>query len=145
MPDRRQSHERVHSGASGQASGQTRYPGRGQRRPDAFGYRSPGQVLTGFHRVGRRGESAAQKVTLPIAARAAVSLKRGRDRICDLVGYVSIACRHQSRGQVNWRCIYNSVEEIAARLGCVPRTIERKLRVIRQLWGDENAQERPDE
>jgi DNA-directed RNA polymerase specialized sigma24 family protein len=28
-------------------------------------------------------------------------------------------------------------EEIAAKLGCVPRTIERKLRVIRGLWANE--------
>jgi DNA-directed RNA polymerase specialized sigma24 family protein len=28
-------------------------------------------------------------------------------------------------------------EEIAARLGCVPRTVERKLRVIRTLWKQE--------
>jgi DNA-directed RNA polymerase specialized sigma24 family protein len=30
-----------------------------------------------------------------------------------------------------------TVEEIAARLGCVPRTVERKLRVIRWLWDEE--------
>jgi DNA-directed RNA polymerase specialized sigma24 family protein len=27
-----------------------------------------------------------------------------------------------------------TVEELAAKLGCVPRTVERKLRVIRHLW-----------
>jgi DNA-directed RNA polymerase specialized sigma24 family protein len=27
-----------------------------------------------------------------------------------------------------------SVDEVAARLGCVPRTVERKLAVIRQIW-----------
>lgn len=30
-------------------------------------------------------------------------------------------------------------EEIAARLGCVPRTVERKLRRIRDLWEGETA------
>ncbi|WP_439625014.1 ECF-type sigma factor [Gemmata sp.] len=28
----------------------------------------------------------------------------------------------------------HSVEEVASRLGCVPRTIERKLNLIRQVW-----------
>jgi hypothetical protein len=28
-------------------------------------------------------------------------------------------------------------EEIAAKLGCVPRTVERKLRLIRNLWAGE--------
>jgi DNA-directed RNA polymerase specialized sigma24 family protein len=29
-------------------------------------------------------------------------------------------------------------EEVAARLGCVPRTVERKLRMIRKRWGEGN-------
>ena len=37
-----------------------------------------------------RSQNAAQKVTLPLAARAAVSLKAGGDRIGDLVGCVGI-------------------------------------------------------
>ena len=36
-----------------------------------------------------------------------------------------------------WKMEGYTVEEIADRLGCVPRTIERKLRVIRRLWEDE--------
>jgi DNA-directed RNA polymerase specialized sigma24 family protein len=35
-----------------------------------------------------------------------------------------------------WRMEGYTVEEIAVRLECVPRTIERKLRVIRRLWGE---------
>jgi hypothetical protein len=31
----------------------------------------------------------------------------------------------------------HSNPEIAARLGCNPRSVERKLRVIRTLWGDD--------
>jgi DNA-directed RNA polymerase specialized sigma24 family protein len=36
-----------------------------------------------------------------------------------------------------WKMEGYTVEEMAGRLGCVPRTIERKLRVIRRLWEDE--------
>ena len=32
-----------------------------------------------------------------------------------------------------------TVEEIAARLGCAPRTVERKLQVIRSLWSAEGS------
>lgn len=30
-----------------------------------------------------------------------------------------------------------TVEELAEKLGCAPRTVERKLRLIRELWGGE--------
>jgi DNA-directed RNA polymerase specialized sigma24 family protein len=33
-----------------------------------------------------------------------------------------------------WKMEAYSNEEIAAKLGCVPRTVERKLRVIRAVW-----------
>lgn len=36
-----------------------------------------------------------------------------------------------------WKMEGYTVDEIAARLGCVPRTVERKLRVIRGLWGED--------
>ncbi len=35
-----------------------------------------------------------------------------------------------------WKLQAYTNEEIADRLGCVPRTIERKLRLIRKLWGE---------
>jgi DNA-directed RNA polymerase specialized sigma24 family protein len=41
------------------------------------------------------------------------------------------------RSVAMWKMEGHTVEEIAARLGCVPRTIERKLRAIRRLWGEE--------
>ena len=36
-----------------------------------------------------------------------------------------------------WKMEGYTTEEIAAKLGCVPRTVERKLQIIRKLWGDE--------
>jgi DNA-directed RNA polymerase specialized sigma24 family protein len=36
-----------------------------------------------------------------------------------------------------WKMEGYTVDEIAARLGCVPRTVERKLRAIRELWEEE--------
>jgi DNA-directed RNA polymerase specialized sigma24 family protein len=36
-----------------------------------------------------------------------------------------------------WKMQGVTNEEIAARLGCVPRTVERRLRLIRDLWQDE--------
>jgi DNA-directed RNA polymerase specialized sigma24 family protein len=37
-----------------------------------------------------------------------------------------------------WRMEGYTALEIAAQLGCVPRTVERKLRAIRELWGEED-------
>jgi DNA-directed RNA polymerase specialized sigma24 family protein len=36
-----------------------------------------------------------------------------------------------------WKMEGYTNDEIAERLGCVPRTVERKLRVIRGLWDQE--------
>jgi DNA-directed RNA polymerase specialized sigma24 family protein len=37
-----------------------------------------------------------------------------------------------------WKMEGYTTEEIAAQLGCVPRTVERRLRVIRSLWNEED-------
>jgi DNA-directed RNA polymerase specialized sigma24 family protein len=40
-----------------------------------------------------------------------------------------------------WKMEGYSNEEIAGKLGCVTRTVERKLALIRTLWGQEDAQQ----
>ena len=40
-----------------------------------------------------------------------------------------------------WKMEGDTNEDIAAKLGCVPRTVERRLRVIRSLWGQEERHE----
>jgi DNA-directed RNA polymerase specialized sigma24 family protein len=37
-----------------------------------------------------------------------------------------------------WKMEGHTTEEVAARLGCVPRTVERRLRLIRRLWSRED-------
>jgi DNA-directed RNA polymerase specialized sigma24 family protein len=37
-----------------------------------------------------------------------------------------------------WKMEGHTTEEVAARLGCVPRTVERRLRLIRALWQRED-------
>jgi DNA-directed RNA polymerase specialized sigma24 family protein len=41
------------------------------------------------------------------------------------------------RSVVIWKMEGYTNEEIAAKLGCVPRTVERKLRLIREIWEGE--------
>ncbi len=53
-------------------------------------------------------------------------------RLLDLLGDEGL------RAVALWRLEGYTVEEIAARLDCVPRTVERKLRAIRKLWGEES-------
>jgi DNA-directed RNA polymerase specialized sigma24 family protein len=52
-------------------------------------------------------------------------------RLLNLLGDDSL------RSVALWKMEGHTVEEIAVRLGCVPRTVERKLRAIRALWGEQ--------
>jgi DNA-directed RNA polymerase specialized sigma24 family protein len=45
----------------------------------------------------------------------------------------------QLRSIALWKMEGHSNEEIAAKLGCTPRTVERRLAVIRSLWSQEDA------
>jgi DNA-directed RNA polymerase specialized sigma24 family protein len=38
-----------------------------------------------------------------------------------------------------WKMEGYTNAEIAARLGCIPQTVERKLRAIRRIWAEEAA------
>ncbi len=49
-------------------------------------------------------------MTLPAAARAALSLKCGRNRIRDLAGQVG---GHRRHGRVTWRGSHGSIDEMA--------------------------------
>jgi RNA polymerase sigma factor (sigma-70 family) len=71
----------------------------------------------------------------------------GREPTPEFAAQVAEECRHlleklgnrELRTLALWKMEGYTTEEIASRLGCVPRTVERKLRVIRSLWGEEQA------
>jgi DNA-directed RNA polymerase specialized sigma24 family protein len=70
------------------------------------------------------GEVVGREPTPEFALQIAEECERLLDQLGDN-GLRSIAL---------WKMEGYTVEEIAARLGCVPRTVERKLQVIRKLW-----------
>jgi DNA-directed RNA polymerase specialized sigma24 family protein len=77
-------------------------------------------------------ESALAQVMGPeptpeFAALVAEECQRRLDRLGD-AGLRSVAL---------WKMEGYTNDEIAQRLGCVPRTVERTLRVIRGLWDQE--------
>jgi DNA-directed RNA polymerase specialized sigma24 family protein len=63
--------------------------------------------------------------TPEFAAQVAEEFQRQLERLPDA----------ELRSIALWKMEGYTNEEIAARLNCVPRTVERRLRVIRALWG----------
>lgn len=71
----------------------------------------------------------------------------GREPTPEFVASMAEECRRlidglgdtDLRSIVLWKMEGCTTDEIASQLGCVPRTIERKLRVIRGLWQQEIA------
>jgi DNA-directed RNA polymerase specialized sigma24 family protein len=55
----------------------------------------------------------------------------------DLERLLGLLTEPELRHIALWKLEGFTVPEIAAKLGCVPRTVERKLRRIRALWGEE--------
>lgn len=72
-------------------------------------------------------QAVGREPTPEFAAQVAEEVQRLLD-VLDDEGLRSVAL---------WKLEGYTVEEIAARLGCVPRSVERKLRAIRELWGEE--------
>lgn len=66
--------------------------------------------------------------TPEFAAQVAEECQRLLDRLEDA----------ELRAVAVWKMEGYTHEEIAAKLGCVPRTVDRKLRAIRSLWEQEN-------
>jgi DNA-directed RNA polymerase specialized sigma24 family protein len=71
----------------------------------------------------------------------------GRERSPDFTAQMVEECQRlldrlsdaMLRAIALWKMEGYTTEEIAAKLGCVPRTVERKLRVIRRLWGEKSS------
>jgi DNA-directed RNA polymerase specialized sigma24 family protein len=69
----------------------------------------------------------------------------GRDPTPEFAALVAEECRRlmdrlgsrELRAVALWKMEGYSVDEIAAKLGCAPRTVDRKLWVIRGLWAQE--------
>lgn len=57
-----------------------------------------------------------------------------KDELCRLFKLIDDGSDGDLRRIVLWKLDGQSTAEIAARLGCVPRTVERKLRIIGSLW-----------
>jgi DNA-directed RNA polymerase specialized sigma24 family protein len=93
-----------------------------------------------------RGESA-------LLGPGSSSLPAGLERVVDreptpeYAAQVAEECRRllgklggaELRSVALWKLEGYTNAEIAAKLGCVEGTVERKLRVIRTIWGKENA------
>jgi DNA-directed RNA polymerase specialized sigma24 family protein len=75
------------------------------------------------------GQIAGAEPTPEFAAQVAEECRRLLDRLGDA----------ELRSVALWKMEGYTVEEIAARLGCVPRTVDRRLRLIRDLWQQEIA------
>jgi DNA-directed RNA polymerase specialized sigma24 family protein len=76
---------------------------------------------------GGREQVLGREPTPEFAAEVAEECQRLLDRLDD-DGMRAIALRKMG-GDTN--------DEIAARLGCAPRTVERRLRLIRRIWEGE--------
>jgi DNA-directed RNA polymerase specialized sigma24 family protein len=101
------------------------------------------------HRQKRGGGLALREADLPGDADDGPALARvvGREPTPAFAAEVAEECRRRLdrltedglRAVALWKMEGYTTEEIAAKLACAPRTVERKLRRIRLLWESEDA------
>ena len=77
--------------------------------------------------VGGLDQFSSREPTPEFAAEVAEECERLLDRLGD----------GELRSVALWKMEGYSIDEIAAKLGCAPRTVDRKLWVIRSLWESE--------
>jgi DNA-directed RNA polymerase specialized sigma24 family protein len=90
--------------------------------------RGGGKVLTEADLDDGLAELVAPEPTPEFAAEVADECRRLLDALPDA----------ELRSIAVWKMEGHTTEEIAARLTCVPRTVERRLRLIRDIWSRED-------
>jgi DNA-directed RNA polymerase specialized sigma24 family protein len=99
-----------------------------------------GRLKRGAGRVG--GESALQDPADP--SKGGIEQVVGNEPTPEFAAQVAEECERllgkldddQLRSVAVWKMEGDTNEEIAARLGCAPATVERRLRLIRKLWAE---------
>jgi DNA-directed RNA polymerase specialized sigma24 family protein len=99
----------------------------------------------------RGGEAALPGSSCPGAAALDLEQVIGREPTPEFAAQVAEECQ-RLLGNLNdstlqsvalWKMEGYTTPEIAAKLGCVPRSVERKLLAIRRLWGQDELLDAP--
>ena len=93
------------------------------------------------------GESALLGPAIAPEAERGLEQILGREPTPEFAAQVADECRRllgrlgdaELRAIALWRMEGDSEDEIAAKLYCAPRTVRRRLRLIRSIWGEEGA------
>jgi DNA-directed RNA polymerase specialized sigma24 family protein len=93
------------------------------------------------------GESSLPDPASSVAGEMAIEQIVGREPTPEFAAQVAEECQRllgsltdpTLRSVALWKMEGYTNEEIAAELGCVPRTVERKLRLIRHLWSEQGV------
>jgi DNA-directed RNA polymerase specialized sigma24 family protein len=107
--------------------------------------------LRQYERRKKRGGGAVRGESVFAGVARAAADEPGIERVVsaepgpDFAAQVADECRHlfdrlgddELRSVALWKMEGHTNPEIAARLGCAPATVERRLRMIRTIWAEE--------